>query len=129
MEVNKMTRAEKSKYLEFYDLCKERNPAIEHAQVEQLCRLAKDYSKIGYSISINPYIDYDKIEVKKDKIKEAVDEIIKKYLPGVTINSYNLDPRGYAIKFDFPNGRTNSFGGKGWGVPEIGFKKEQGQSL
>lgn len=64
----KLSRADKSIYLEFHDRCREVNPDIEHSTVESLCRLSKEYSRIGMMISTNPNIDHDKLEVKKDNI-------------------------------------------------------------
>lgn len=119
-----LTKEQKTQYSEFMDRCKEVNPEITVAAVEVLCSLSKEYSKLGDRISNNPNIDYDRLETKKDKIKKDIEATLTIHLPGATINSYSLDPRGHAVKINLPNGRFNSFGGEGWGIPAIGFKQE-----
>lgn len=53
----------------------------------------------------------DKAEVK---IFTAASDILAKY--GATIERVGGDPRGFNLTFRLASGRSNSFGGKVWGV-------------
>lgn len=81
--------------------------------VEKICPLGRRYSSLQVK---NCNLGLTKTDERAEaKIEETIKKMAADFgFPGVELNG---DPRGYTIKLVLPSGRSNNFGGTGWGVP------------
>ena len=108
----------KSKQEEFAEFCLVMGEAYPDKNKEELAKalvklsgLSKKIKRLTNAESFLGLSDSEKDRVKKAE-KEA-EEISKKM--GFNLEQLS-DYRGYALKFVLPTGRSNSMGGKSWGI-------------
>lgn len=84
------------------------------ATCRELVRLATFHGRIAEKECNEELSDGD--VRRRDQTEARIGEICAKI--GVHGVVFSGDPRGYTVKIRLPSGRSNSFGGEGWGVPQ-----------
>jgi len=54
---------------------------------------------------------------KEEKREARIMQLVQALLPASIKAEENGDPRGWSIILHLPDGKSNDFGGRGWGVP------------
>lgn len=81
----------------------------------QMCNGIERYdSKAGRVLASWTEDDENRAEKARAKIESEAAEILEPYR--ATDISASGDPRGFCLRWRFPNGTSNSFGGGTWGV-------------
>ena len=97
---------------------------------KRMMRHARTYSRVQEMVcnghpaqsSNLPIETINKLQAKHDAYCEAQEKRMERLITkaatdiGLTVD-FQGDPRGYTVKVQLPDGRSNSFGGDGWGVP------------
>lgn len=104
----KRTQAEIS---EFIDAVQAEIPTATAADLAELCRLARRHGKLQEK-ACNEEVP----ENHDAKCEADITALCAKI--GLTRVIFGGDPRGYTVKVVLPSGRSNSWGGEGWGVPQ-----------